>query len=223
MISNPEIEYTADGSHTLFIPALDEHYHSVNGAIQESQHVFINTGLNNCNKDQIHLFEVGFGTGLNAFLSLLNIKDTHTHIFYHTIENYPLSSEIIKQLNYPSSYSKEEGGLYFKLHDVEWNKEIEITPNFTIHKINDSLIDYDFDSLQYKIDLVYFDAFAPDKQADMWTQDIFDSIYSKCADGALLVTYCAKGVVRRMMQSSGFVVERLAGPPGKREMLRATK
>lgn len=221
MSVRPVIEITGDGSHTLFLPELEEHYHSINGAIQESMHVFIEAGLCHTKQDTVHIFEVGFGTGLNAFLSLME-SDTFREIHYTTIEAYPLPLSIISQLNYGEKYSKEQQNLFYKLHDVEWGIEQEITPNFYITKIQADLNQIDFESIR-PVDIIYFDAFAPDKQAEMWSQQIFDHLYNVTNTGGMLVTYCAKGAVRRMMQQSGYKTERLPGPPGKREMLRATK
>lgn len=223
MSVKPEIELTADGSHTLFVPELNEHYHSVNGAVQESTHIFINTGLHRCSKNDINIFEIGFGTGLNAFLTLLDLKDKPLKVNYITIEKYPLSQDLIQQLNYAEQTGRDsDKGLYNLLHLAVWEKTCRISSNFTLRKLEGDFTTFDFDTIK-DIDLIYFDAFAPDKQADMWTQELFDKLYSICNQGAILVTYCAKGIVRRMMQQSGFKVERLPGPPGKREMLRATK
>lgn len=223
MSVKPVIELTADGSHTLFVPGLDEHYHSVNGAIQESTHVFIEAGLKYCKKDVIHIFEIGFGTGLNAFLTLLSSRNRTNKIHYTSVEAYPLSNTIIQKLNYSHNHSQTDQDLYYKLHTAEWGKEVEITPNFTLTKIKADFTHFDFTQITYNIDIIYFDAFAPDKQSDMWTQEIFDKLYSITGNSGLLVTYCAKGAVRRMMQQAGYTTERLPGPPGKREMLRATK
>jgi tRNA U34 5-methylaminomethyl-2-thiouridine-forming methyltransferase MnmC len=217
-----KIELTADGSHTLFVPELDEHYHSVNGAVQESTHIFINAGLHNYTKKQINILEIGFGTGLNAFLTLLDIQQSDKKIHYTTLEAYPLSEELVEQLNYPEQINPAKAHLYYKIHEVDWNKDIEITANFTIRKVETDFTAYNFIDIN-NIDIVYFDAFAPEKQPDMWTQELFDKLYSIMNEGSILVTYCAKGVVRRMLQQSGFTVERLPGPPGKREILRGKK
>lgn len=221
MSVGPVIELTGDGSHTLFLPELEEHYHSVNGAIQESMHVFIEAGLRQLKQDIVHIFEVGFGTGLNAFLSLIE-SDLSCKIHYTTIEAFPLSLPIIKQLNYADKYSKEQQEFFHKLHEIEWGTEQEITPSFYLTKIHVDLNQLNFDSIK-PVDIIYFDAFAPDKQSEMWSQQIFDHMYNMTNEQGVLVTYCAKGVVRRMMQQSGYKTERLPGPPGKREMLRATK
>lgn len=223
MSVKPILEITADGSHTLFVPELDEHYHSTNGAKQEAEHVFINAGLYHSTKNEIKILEVGFGTGLNAFLTLLDVQKSGKRVHYITLEAYPLSMEIIRNLNYPNLFSVNSREFYYRLHETEWEKEIEINSNFYLTKVNADFTQFDFSKLTDAIDIVYFDAFAPDKQSEMWTQSLFDQLYNSCANGGIFVTYCAKGVVRRMLQESGFVTERLPGPPGKREMLRATK
>lgn len=213
-----ELQKTADGTHTLYLPAIDEHYHSTNGALQEAQHVYINAGFNCCNKDEISLFEVGFGTGLNAFLTLLEAEKRGVRVKYVAIERYPLSSEFAKSLNYASLISPDSQFLFDLLHECEWEREIEITPYFNLIKVNADLINYSF--LQ-RFDVIYYDAFAPEKQPEMWQPFLFDKLYENANEEATLTTYCAKGIVRRALQSSGFVVERLPGPIGKREMLRA--
>lgn len=223
MSVRPTIELTADGSHTLFVSELDEHYHSVNGAVQESRHVFIEAGLLHCQRNTIQILEVGFGTGLNAFLTLLSFAGTNKKIHYITLEAYPLSTDIVSQLNYSNISEPQQRYLYNKLHKAEWEREVEINPDFYLTKIETDFTQFDFTKIDKPIDIIYFDAFAPEKQPAMWTQELFDQLYKISADEGILVTYCAKGVVRRMMQQAGFKTERLPGPPGKREMLRATK
>lgn len=217
-----ELQLTADGSHTLFVPALDEHYHSVNGAVQEAMHVYIGAGLHQVDKPYVRIFEIGFGTGLNAFLTL---KETMSQqkpavIEYYSIERYPLPEAIVSALNYGEQIWPERKELFQALHTAEWDRAVNITDRFVLHKIagdsNDCLLPAD-------IDLVYFDAFGPDKQPEMWNQSIFNRLYQQMNLGAVLTTYCAKGAVRRMMKEAGFSVERIPGPPGKREMLRAIK
>lgn len=219
----PVIEKTADGSHTLFVPELDEHYHSVNGAIQESMHVFIDAGLRHSPKEEVYVFEVGFGTGLNAFLTLLDAQEKNRIIHYTSVEAYPLGSSIVEKLNYPEKFPKALHSYFSQLHNAEWNKEVQITDNFYLKKLHADFSQFDFSQIHYLQDIIYFDAFAPDKQSDLWSQDIFNHLYSISAEHGVLVTYCAKGDVRRMMQQAGYTTERLPGPPGKREMLRATK
>ena len=215
---------TEDGSHSLFVPLLNEHYHSTHGAIQESRHVYIETGLNACDLKQINVLEIGFGTGLNAFLTLLEAERTHKHIHYTTLELYPLDVDSVKQLNYAQQLTDENKGLLFMaLHEATWDKTIEITPFFQLHKIETDFSNSNNLNTNLHFDVIYFDAFAPEKQPEMWTQQIFDKLFALSNPNAIITTYCAKGVVRRMLQSAGFTVERLPGPPGKREILRGRK
>lgn len=215
-----ELQETADGSHTLFIPEMDEHYHSVNGAVQESRHVFIEAGLRRLEKKELIVFEVGFGTGLNAFLTLLDAEENDRTVVYHSVELYPLDQEFVRLLNYAEIIAPEKKELFSRLHSAEWDTEVRITDRFILHKIKGDSNQMEIPS---GIDLVYFDAFAPDKQPEMWNQSIFNALYLRMNEGGILTTYCAKGVVRRMMQKAGYSVERIPGPPGKREMLRAIK
>lgn len=216
-----QIETTADGSNTLFIPQLDEHYHSVKGALTESEHIFVRMGLEHLPLSSVRLLEIGFGTGLNAFLTLLAAEKLNKTVHYTGIELYPLKEDILKQLDYPQIICPERAEDYYRLHSCEWEQDNWITTNFTLHKIKGDFTKYRFSE---NYDLIYFDAFAPEKQAEMWTQELFDSLYVIMNKGGVLTTYCAKGIVRRMLQSAGFTVERLPGPPqGKREILRATK
>lgn len=215
------IQLTEDGSHTLFVPSLDEHYHSVNGAIQESAHVFINAGLKAIRKEEIRLLEIGFGTGLNALLSL-QYTDVFSpkKIIYHTLERYPLSRDITEILNYGERIGPMGKEWFRKIHSADWERPVNITDHFILHKIEG---DSNGCSLPPDIDLIYFDAFAPDKQPEMWEPAIFEKLYGIASPGALIVTYCAKGEVRRRMQNAGFKMERLPGPPGKRHILRGKK
>jgi len=211
---------THDGSYTLFLPEMDETYHSKFGAIKEALHVFINSGLSQINLPVINILEIGFGTGLNTFLSLkyLLTQEKIHKINYHSIEKYPLKSEIINFLNY--AVDEDEQKIFRYMHETEWNQAIEIIPGFQLYKDKTDLIKFELDSF---FDLIYFDAFAPNKQPELWSQSIFEKMYRHMNTGGILVTYSAKGQVRRNMQSAGFIVERIPGPPGKREMLRAYK
>jgi tRNA U34 5-methylaminomethyl-2-thiouridine-forming methyltransferase MnmC len=218
-MQNIRIEKTADGSHTFFVPELNEHYHSINGALTESKHVFIEAGLSQINKKEISILEIGFGTGLNTILTFWEAKSKNIRIHYTAIELYPLDKIQTNQLN----FSGEIGinNLIFEsLHDCEWNQDIYIDLLFTLYKIKGDLTKSRFNQ---KFDLIYFDAFAPDKQPEMWTPEIFSHLFEQTNPNGILTTYCAKGEVRRMLQAAGYVTERLPGPPGKREMLRARK
>ena len=216
-----KLEQTADGSYTLYVPELDEHYHSVKGALTESQHIFIDMGLKHSSVTTPHILEIGLGTGLNCVLTLLEAKESQRNVHYTGIERYPLNEEIIRKLNYPSIIGKECEEDYFAIHQAPWEEDVCLSPWFTLHKLEGDFTHYSFEQ---KYDIIYFDAFAPEKQPEMWEQSLFDNLYQVLNEGGILTTYCAKGVVRRMLQTAGFKVERLPGPPGgKREILRAIK
>lgn len=211
---------TEDGSHTLFVPEIAECYHSSHGAIQESRHIFIEAGLKQCEKPEISVLEIGFGTGLNAFLALIEAERSGKHIRYVTLEKYPVEIEKALQLNYPEILSPGDRNLFELLHTSPWDEDVEITPFFTLRKTETDFTRYNFET---NFDVVFFDAFSPEKQPEMWLQERFEHIFKRCNYGAILTTYCAKGIVRRALQGAGFTVERLAGPPGKREILRGTR
>ncbi len=213
-----QIKITADGSSTIYNATIDECYHSVHGAQNESMHIFIQSGLDEMSKNELSIFEVGFGTGLNAWLTLQSANERGCQVHYTSVERYPLSSECYSGLNYGNS--ETERGVFMQLHEAQWGCAVEITPNFTLEKIE---ADFTELPLLKMYDLVYFDAFSPEKQPEMWSEDVFRKLYDRMNAGGVLVTYCAKGVVRRTMQSVGFVVERISGPIGKREILRARK
>lgn len=217
-----EFRITADGSHTLYVPHLDETYHSKHGAIQEALHVFIGAGFNYFKKPQLKILEVGFGTGLNAFLTLLESEKIDVITNYTGIEAFPLDNNVVQQLNYTDKLSlkDKEIELFGQLHKVEWESYQQITKNFTLNKLKVEL--GEFNSIE-KFDIVYFDAFGPQVQPEMWTLSIFEAIYNLLSQDGILVTYCAKGSVKRALKEVGFKVESLPGPPGKREMTRAVK
>ena len=213
-----ELKLSEDGSHTLYVPELDEHYHSVFGARTESMHVFIKSGLDLLDKQDIKILEIGFGTGLNALLTALN--KGNKKIEYHSIEKYPLNSETEDALVFSPNQTDEETSVFKAIHEAPWNELTEIIPDFKLLKFEDDLLTVNFST---KYDLVYFDAFGPDVQPELWTEEIFKKIFDSMNSNGILTTYSAKGAVRRAMQSAGFKVERLPGPPKKREMLRCTK
>ena len=210
------IEKTDDGSTTLFVPELNEHYHSTKGARTESQHIFIDMGLKASDALAPRILEIGFGTGLNAWLTLEEAERSERNIHYTGLELYPLEWQMIEQLNYVTD--KE---LFEHLHTAPWQEAVSITTHFTLLKME---VDVNKWQTEESFDLIYFDAFAPEKQPEMWSQELFNRLYVLLNDGGILTTYCAKGVIRRMLQAAGFIVERLPGPPGgKREILRARK
>ena len=217
------IQQTADGSHTISVAEMNVTYHSTYGAIQESMHVFINAGLKPLlnTKDTLHVFEMGFGTGLNALLSLQTAIQHQQKIICNAIELFPLEKEIYEQLNYAEQLNNQSLQAYFtKMHLCNWEEDVQIHPLFTLHKSIVSLTDF---TTTEQFDLIYFDAFDPAAQPELWTESIFKRLFSILAKDGVLVTYSSKGDVRRAMQAAGFKVEKLKGPQGKREMVRAVK
>lgn len=211
-------EPTADGSGTLYVPELDEHYHSVKGALTESEHIFIDMGLAATASGSPSVLEVGFGTGLNALLAWQWADKMQRPVHYTTLERYPLSWEEVAQLKYEHAAELEQ------LHTTAWEVDVPLSPYFTLHKIQCDATTYLQQQQSDLFDVVFFDAFAPEKQPELWSESIFQGIYQTMRPGGLLTTYCAKGCIRRLLQSIGFVMERLPGPPGgKREMLRGGK
>lgn len=212
------IAHTADGSATLFVPELDEHYHSVKGARTESQHIFVDMGLRCSTVPSPSVLEIGFGTGLNAYLTLLAAQHDRRKVHYTGFERYPLDADTVKAMQYTSD------SLFDALHSSPWEMEVDIDPCFTLLKRELDFTQYAAPAQSSTYDVIYFDAFAPEKQPDMWTPDRFALLYDSLNEGGILTTYCAKGSIRRMLQEVGFTMERLQGPPGgKREILRGTK
>jgi len=219
-MQKPQIRNTADGSDTLYVAAIDECYHSTNGAIQESLHIFINDGFRECKNERVKVLEIGFGTGLNAFLTLLESEKTDKNVNYTGIELYPVDISDALKLNYPELTDKSKISEYQQIHQCAWNEAMQITEKFTLTKL---LADFTETPFEEKFDVIYFDAFSPEKQPEMWSENLFKKLYLCAENDAILTTYCAKGAVRRAMQAAGFTVERLPGPIGKREILRARK
>ncbi len=214
---------TKDGSQTLFIPELNENYHSINGALQESMHIYINTGLKLFDKkSEVKIFEVGFGTGLNALVTYYYRNEIGNKTIFHSVEKYPLTKKEYSTLNYPSiiTSNNELVGVFDKMHSCSWDEITKIDSDFLLKKISGALSD---NILENNYHIVYFDAFAPEIQPNLWTVEVFRKMYNALTKNGVLVTYSAKGQVRRNLQSVGFNVERLPGPLGKREMIRATK
>ncbi len=215
-----EVIVTSDGSTTIHIPEWDEQYHSKHGAIQEAYHVFIKKGLD-LFQDDLSILEIGFGTGLNAFITYLESEKRKLKIDYTGVEAYPVAEKEIARLNYVKELgvvNKQE--IFTMLHAVSWGKKQMISENFYILKrvqFFKDIID------ENAFHLIYFDAFGARVQPELWTEEIFALMYKALKMNGVLVTYAAKGSVRRAMQTVGFTVERLDGPPGKREMLRARK
>lgn len=218
--SQIEILITQDGSSSLRRKDLQEGYHSTYGAIAESQHIFINAGLRNIEKKlQINILEIGFGTGLNALLTCeFAIKEKQS-IYYQTIEKYPLSKKITSQLNYGEILKMEEE--FDMLHSINWEEKIKLNPYFEIQKIAQGAEDITYSENFF--DLIYFDAFAPQFEEKLWQKEVFGKLHSSLKERGILVTYCCKGDVKRALKTSGFQIEKLPGPKGKREILRAKK
>ena len=224
VIKVPNLIITADGSHTIYVPDLKEHYHSTFGAINESLHVFIESGFLKAVRPigEIDLLEVGFGTGLNALLTWMEAEKVPAKVNYVAVEPCPVGPEVWSELNYPEcfcTFSYHE--IFHRLHKADWEKLEQISPFFSIQKIQKRLEDYSPETGMF--DLVYFDAFGPDVQPALWTEEIFRKIFLSMKEEGVLVTYSVKGAVRRALRNSGFSVEKIPGPAGKREITRAVK
>lgn len=221
-----EIIVTTDGSHSIFIPEMGVTYHSSHGAIQESMHVFIEAGLRYVSAgfhqaDALTVFEMGFGTGLNALLTLIEVEKARQKIYYETIELHPLQANIFTTLNYCERLQRPDLAPLFKLmHECAWDAIIQITPYFSFKKTQTNLANF---SASQFFNIIYFDAFAPDVQRDLWTTAVFKKLFLLMNTNAVLTTYCSKSIVRKAMAEAGLKVEKIAGPPHKREMVRATK
>lgn len=217
-----QIKKTADGSSTIYLPGIDEQYHSLNGAITESEHVFIKMGYLYHSASEPVVFEVGFGTGLNCLLTAVWAQKQKRRTIYYTVEKYPVEKELIEQLDYGALISDEASELFRKIHECKWETQAQISEYFQLVKIN---LDITKDKLvvNHPANIVYFDAFGPDKQPEMWTSEIFERLNQITTPQGVFVTYSAKGQVRRDLSAAGFRMERLPGPPGKKEMLRGIK
>jgi tRNA U34 5-methylaminomethyl-2-thiouridine-forming methyltransferase MnmC len=210
---------TNDGSHSIFNPEVNETYHSKHGAIVEAEYVFIKNGLLAENKKQFSILEVGFGTGLNALLTAQKAQQKKIAINYHGIELYPVPKESYIQLNFTELIGEEKSKL-LNLHECNWEEEHVINKFFKLTKNEIALENY---TSKTKFDIIYFDAFSPEKQPELWTAEVFQNMYNLLNEDGFLVTYCAKGVVKRTMKAVGFEIIVLDGPPGKRQMTRANK
>ena len=219
-----KIHVTGDGSHTLFVPELNEFYHSAKGAYSESMHVFINRGLKEVtNRKKLNILEIGFGTGLNCLLTFIEAEKNDLHVFYDALEPYPLDWDLVSKLNYTSIIQYNDAEKLLKtFHQSEWDSWVDFNDWFSLRKSKIRIEDVKLDFDNY--DLVYYDAFGPGVQSEMWMRKNFLKVFQSMKRGGVLVTYCAKGQVRRDMENTGFFVERLPGTSaGKREMIRAFK
>jgi tRNA U34 5-methylaminomethyl-2-thiouridine-forming methyltransferase MnmC len=217
-----EITLTADGSHTIAVPGMNMTYHSHHGAIAESTWVFIDAGFSYLRKKAIYhpltILEIGFGTGLNALLTLKEALAQQQPVHYITIETDPLIQEEFTKINHGNLVNMEDA--FLQLHQSDWEKDIVTDPLFTMHKKKISLLDL---SINDRLDCIYFDAFAPTDQPELWTQPVFEKLYELLMPGGILVTYSSKSIIRKAMQGAGFSVTKIPGPHGKRDMVRAFK
>jgi len=211
---------TNDGSNTIFQPEYNETYHSTFGAIQESKHIFIETGFLAAKKSELTIFELGFGTGLNAVLTFLEAKKQKKTLCYNTIELFPLSMEVVNRLNYCNLLPENCEQIFKKMHEINWNEKYKLSNFFQFQKFQEDFVNFQFAE---KIDVFYFDAFSPQIQAELWTNDIFKKVYDNMNRNGILTTYSCKGSVKRGLKSVGFQVEKVPGPKGKREIIRAIK
>lgn len=222
---------TSDGSHSLYVPELNETYHSKHGAIQESKHIFIEAGLKSeeikalqtTSISNLNILEMGFGTGLNAFLTYLEITTSPSSIYYTSLEAYPIPTKTVQELNYSEllKVNETDKKIFAKLHECAWNESIEVSPTFHLTKLQQKLEEAALPPNHFN--LVYYDAFAPEVQPELWTEAIFAKIYAAMEENGVLMTYCAKGIVKRALRKVGFEVTGLPGPPGKREITKAVK
>jgi len=218
------LKTTDDGSHTLFVPDLNEHYHSTNGALQESELVFIHNGVHflPTNLYEINILEIGFGTGLNALLTVLHANKQKQKVNYVAIEPNPIPFDIISCLNYSGLLKSDDAELFFnKLHETDWTYPSFLSDHFILSKLKAKLEDITLKNEQFH--LIYFDAFGPEVQPELWTEQIFQQLFRSLKPNGVLVTYSCKGTVKRALISAGFNIEKLPGPKGKREVLRAVK
>ncbi len=217
-----KIVRTADGSKTIQLPEWNEQYHSLHGAVQEAYHVFIESGLRQFSDRELSILEVGFGTGLNALITLAEAPSLHLKLHYTALETAPVTEAEWRELDYGSTVDISGAALWYEqLHGCPWEQPFTLRDGFILTKRKTDLRQFVASSPAY--DLIYFDAFGARVQPDLWTEDIFSRMFSALRPGGILVTYSAKGSVRRAMEAVGFRTERLPGPPGKREMLRASK
>lgn len=209
---------TTDGSNTIYVPGLNEHYHSINGAVTETMHIFINAGFNSIQKKSIRILEYGMGTGLNLFATLDQAIKRSINVHYHTIEKYPLCEEEWGNLNIPEILNVNRS-CFNRIHTSSWDELITINKLFTIYKEKS---DFRTATPEGQFDLIYYDAFSPDIQPHLWQPEIFQKIAHHCVNGAVLTTYSSKGIVKRALKDAGFSIEKIPGPPGKREFIRAS-
>ncbi len=211
---------TSDGSHTIYVPELNEYYHSIHGAVQESNFIYINSGFDSSMANPVNILEVGFGTGLNALLTALKSLQGKREVNFTSIEKFPLDETTAGSLNHHLFAGKGGKEISDQIHRAPWDKWARICKNFNLLKINGDITDL---TITGKYNLIYFDAFGPDKQPEIWTPKVFESISAVTEKNGIFVTYSAKGEVKRNLRACGFEVTLLPGPPGKRQIIRAVK
>ena len=215
-----EIIQTKDGSTTFYLPELNETYHSKNGAIQEAYHVFIKNGFSLFEGKPISILEIGFGTGLNAFITSLESQNNNQTVDYVGVEAYPITQEEALTMNYANQIDASKTEVFQKIHQIDWEIPIQVNPTFQLTKrkqLFQDIVDVEV------FDLIYFDAFGYDVQPELWSDEIFEKMFIALKSGGVLVTYACRSVIKNSMISAGFKIEKLPGAPGKREMLRASK
>lgn len=216
-----EVVVTGDGSKTIHMPELNESYHSTHGALQEAVHVFIKNGLELVEKPVINVFELGFGTGLNAILAYRFARENEVKLNYVGVEAYPVDLDMLDELDYTSLLNSDEFTAFKQMHEVEWEQPLTIDENFSFEKIHAKVEEYE--SKRTDFDIIFFDAFGPRTQGELWKPDVLKRVGGLLKDDGVLTTYCAQGQFRRDLQSVGFEVTKVPGPPGKREMVVAFK
>ena len=216
------ISKTDDGSDTIYLPEIDEHYHSTHGAVQESEHVFIRAALDavQCTDASLKVFEMGFGTGLNALLSYRWAEQHQRKLEFYSVEKYPIPATLYQQLNYGNTLSEHESHILQQMHQLSWGSLHAIGPLFSLHKTETDLLDY---RASEQFHAIFMDAFSPGKQAHLWSEAVFRMFFGMLREGGVLTTYSSKGDVKRALKAAGFRIEKLPGPAGKRDMLRARK
>ncbi|TDP60898.1 tRNA (5-methylaminomethyl-2-thiouridine)(34)-methyltransferase MnmD [Flavobacterium dankookense] len=215
-----EIIQTKDGSTTFYLPELNETYHSKNGAIQEAYHVFIKNGFSLFERKPISILEIGFGTGLNAFITSLESQKNNQIIDYVGVEAYPVSMDEAFTMNYVNQIDASKKEEFKKIHQMDWETPIQVNPTFHLTKRKQFF--QDIADVEV-FDLIYFDAFGYDVQPELWSDEIFLKMFNALKSGGILVTYACRTVIKNSMIAAGFKIEKLPGAPGKREMLRASK
>jgi tRNA U34 5-methylaminomethyl-2-thiouridine-forming methyltransferase MnmC len=211
---------TEDGSHTIYVPELGEHYHSIHGAVTESTVIYIDAAFRFSGKNPVRVLEFGMGTGMNVLLTCLSAEREHREVYYHTIEKYPVTAAEYQLLNLSDLTHCRDPRTFTRIHEAPWNTCSRLSETFTIFK---EQCDFREATPVGTYDVIYFDAFAPEVQPALWSEAMFRKVYSLCSPGAVLTTYSSKGTVRRHLLSAGFSIEKLLGPPGKREFIRAVK